>query len=492
MKALADVLGMAEDGNDHEEVHNWKEFRKGVYNYPISFSIPTGAPPSITCEFGSVVYKLKATVVRAGALTTNLTEDMDVTMIAGPQEDDMEETDNVIVERQWEEQMRYQIALSGKAFPIGGTIPMSIRLMPLMKCKIYRLTVALEEKSDYFAAGRKVARHETPRRFILFAAKNPDPHNKKERPEPLLPILSESMTAVKDSPLAELARNAALNNPREFAEFSNPEDDVYASLLDPLGPWHLEKDLHVPDCVTRIKFTTKHEHTNIAVAHWLKVTIRVERGDDAAVDSKGRRKQFDIIIETPIKILDCRVNPQYNSLPSYERVGVDLTALGNGCSIHAKTNNNGSSNVIPKNVLVGATQAGHIVHGILDSTLHHHSGPEQHTSSPLLSPEMALPGHSSAQAHAEHEDTLLERNIVYDRLMSGQETETGEEPPSYGEAVASAIRSARSASRIPHGSRSTSAAASTSQSRSNSRAPSVRASPSGSRSRSRARMYIED
>ena len=43
---------------------------------------------------------------------------------------------------------------------------------------------------------------------------------------------------------------------------------------------------------------------------------------------------------------------------------------------------------------------------------------------------------------------MLERNIVYDRLMSGQETETGELPPSYGEAVANAIRSAsRSASR---------------------------------------------
>jgi hypothetical protein len=28
----------------------------------------------------------------------------------------------------------------------------------------------------------------------------------------------------------------------------------------------------------------------------LKVTIRVERGDDVAMDSKGRRKQFDIIM----------------------------------------------------------------------------------------------------------------------------------------------------------------------------------------------------
>jgi hypothetical protein len=71
---------------------------------------------------------------------------------------------------------------------------------------------------------------------------------------------------------------------------------MYASLLDPMGPWHLEKNLSVPDCASGIRFTTKHDKTNIGVGHWLKVTIRVERGDDEAVDAKGRRKQFDIIM----------------------------------------------------------------------------------------------------------------------------------------------------------------------------------------------------
>jgi hypothetical protein len=53
-----------------------------------------------------VTYRLKATVVRVGALTPNLTEEVEVCFIATPQEDDLEETENVIVERQWEEQMR--------------------------------------------------------------------------------------------------------------------------------------------------------------------------------------------------------------------------------------------------------------------------------------------------------------------------------------------------------------------------------------------------
>jgi hypothetical protein len=78
----------------------------GTYNYPISFAIPVTTPPTVHAEFGSVTYRLKATVVRVGALTPNLTEEVEVMMIATPQEDDLEETENVIVERQWEEQMR--------------------------------------------------------------------------------------------------------------------------------------------------------------------------------------------------------------------------------------------------------------------------------------------------------------------------------------------------------------------------------------------------
>jgi hypothetical protein len=79
----------------------------GTYNYPISFSIPASCPPTIHADFGSVTYRLKATVVRVGALSPNYVEEQEVTLIASPGDDDLEETENVIVERQWEDQLRY-------------------------------------------------------------------------------------------------------------------------------------------------------------------------------------------------------------------------------------------------------------------------------------------------------------------------------------------------------------------------------------------------
>lgn len=67
-----------------------------------------------------MAYRLTATVHRQGTLHSNYVQEMEVVMITSPQEDDMEETENILVERQWEDQMRYLIALSGKAFTIGG------------------------------------------------------------------------------------------------------------------------------------------------------------------------------------------------------------------------------------------------------------------------------------------------------------------------------------------------------------------------------------
>ncbi|ORX37870.1 hypothetical protein BD324DRAFT_656128 [Kockovaella imperatae] len=439
MKVLTDALGIGEHPADEEDIHNWKEFRKGTYNYPISFTIPVGSPPTLHTEFGSVIYKLKATVVRVGALTPNLTEDTEVIIVASPSEDDMEETDNIVVERQWEDQLRYLINLGGRAVPIGGTIPISIRLMPLSKCKVHRLSAILEEKIDYYAHGKRITRHETPRKFVLMFVKQ---HDKYMGELPLLPILSDDPNAARDSPLASLAAQAAQSNPPPDLDEAESKDWQYAQLMDPMGPWHFEKSLHIPDCASMIKVTSKHEKTSIVVSHFLKVTIRVERGDDLALDAKGKRKQFDIIIDTPIKILDCRVNPSYNSLPTYAANNPASAPTAGVCSVHGGNRNRTESALLA----LRAQPTGSSTDPMIAAAMAISRGPSSF--------ERDVTYHQSASRKAKdkerstNDDTLLERNIVYDRLMSGQETETGEVPPTYGQAVANAIRAAsRSASR---------------------------------------------
>ena len=143
--------------------------------------------------------------------------------------------------------------------------------------------------------------------------------------------------------------------------------------------------------------------------------------------------------ETPIKLLDCRVNPQINSLPTYTSSHPTSTVTAGTCSFH-------SSQARQTTPIASARQ--------VDDPLVS-SAPGSGSRFERGEPTRGRSRDTSAPAHGTDEDTLLERNIVYDRLMSGQETETGELPPSYGEAVANAIRSAsrsQSRSHSRHGS----------------------------------------
>lgn len=116
--------GGESDGEDEDEgkgkarAKGWKEFRAGTYTYPISIPIPASLPPTIMSDFGNVAYTLKATVHRAGALTPNLSAMSEITLVSCPGQDDTEESESIVVERFWETQMKYHIALSGKVRPL--------------------------------------------------------------------------------------------------------------------------------------------------------------------------------------------------------------------------------------------------------------------------------------------------------------------------------------------------------------------------------------
>jgi hypothetical protein len=172
-----------------------------------------------------------------------------------------------------------------QSFPVGGTIPITVRLRPLAKIKVYRISVFLEEKVVYYAQNRRIQRSETVRRFPLLRVSHAD------ESVPLLPILDDSPEAIRHSPLADW-----LINPTS-------SDDTTPSCLDPLGPWELESLVRVPGVESGIKFTTTNPKSNIAITHIVKVVLRVDRGDDEYMDAKGKRKKWDIIVEANTHLL---------------------------------------------------------------------------------------------------------------------------------------------------------------------------------------------
>ena len=171
----------------------------------------------------------------------------------------------------------------------------------------------MTERVDYWTGFKRIARSDPSNRIALLALRYP----KKDGPA-LLPLLTDDPDALKQSPLAEVV---------------DPDVDLGEALSSYMGPgpWTIRKDLQLPKAGNVLHATNKNRQSNISVGHMLKIIFRVERGDDEALDpTTGKRKLFDIVVQTPVHILS--VSPCLFLLPPRTR------ADSVSCSIYAAPN----------------------------------------------------------------------------------------------------------------------------------------------------------
>ena len=90
--------------------------------------------------------------------------------------------------------------------------------------------------------------------------------------------------------------------------------EAAAHLLSPDGPWHLHGTIKLPEGIVHI--STKHPVSNTIIRHCLKFFLRVERGDEDDLDSKGNKRQYDIIVEVPVVILSVGVVLSRDVIPA--------------------------------------------------------------------------------------------------------------------------------------------------------------------------------
>ena len=122
-------------------------------------------------------------------------------------------------------------------------------------------------------------------RVVLLSLK--DPH----KDHALLPLSSDDIEAFKGSALY-----GTVNSDDDLSE-------VVAQLMGP-GPWSIAKNIPLPKSCNELHFTNKNKRSNITISHTLKIIFRVQRGDDLELDATtGKRKMFDIVVQTPIHIL---------------------------------------------------------------------------------------------------------------------------------------------------------------------------------------------
>ncbi|TDL28111.1 hypothetical protein BD410DRAFT_782076 [Rickenella mellea] len=392
---------------DSEHASDCKIFNKGNYTFPVSFAIPSNSPTTLDGDKGSVGYQLKATVRRPGAFSSNLTATHPVVLVAARGDDDLEESNDIEVEGQWEDRLHYRVAITGKAFPIGGIVPIRLTLVPLGPVKVNKISAVLEERTDLCTQAKGFSPVRITKSFQLMDLKN-----SSKNPPPLLPLSSD----YSESPLRGLMDS-------DFHEIKDRDHAAAAAMASP-GPWSILHELQLPETCYRMHVTYQHKASKIRICHILKVTFRVQRGDaEPTCVNNGRREHFDITISTPIHILSCYCNPEWTSLPQYTLFASDLNAEKQMCLCDIRIGNSMSTSGAGPRLPSNPPQLISTVNG---TYTHDDSG--ENSLAPISS------GASSDRpplTRTPSSESLLNRNSKFEQLMAGQSGDHADRPPSY-------------------------------------------------------------
>ncbi|KAB8360583.1 hypothetical protein FH972_024323 [Carpinus fangiana] len=248
----------------------YKTFHPGDYIYNFEHAIDSRLPETISADLGSVKYQLEAIVERAGAFKANLIGHKEVEMIRAPSEGSLEQVEPIAISRNWEDQLHYDIVISGKSFPLGAKVPIAFKLTPLAKVQCHRIKVFVTENTEYFCNNKRVHRMEPTRKVLLF--------EKRADAPPTSTFQGSSMRITAGGGVSYDQREAAANGEDVTTADSSNLLGRLAEDNPGVGPTEMEFQVQLPGChestdkdrPNRLHFDTTYQ--NIQVHHWIKVS----------------------------------------------------------------------------------------------------------------------------------------------------------------------------------------------------------------------------
>ncbi|KAK8026538.1 hypothetical protein PG991_003594 [Apiospora marii] len=307
----------------------YKVFYPGTYEYSFELPIDHHQLETTKLQFGSVKWALETVVERAGAFKPNLHGSKEVSIVRVPDQLSLEMTEPISISRQWEDQLHYDIMISGKSFPIGTKIPIAFKLTPLAKVQVHKLKVFVTESIEYWTNDRRVTRKDPGRKILLLEKSAGKPMDKQfENSE--INILSGGELSPDERHEARVAaaRRRSLEASRSHTAphpLPDPSDNLLGDLDLGLesywGSTEIEMNVQIPTCDQMAKDKTVRLHPdcswkNVNVYHWIKIVMRISRLDPEDPAGK-RRRHFEISIDSPFTVLNCRATQANTSLPEY-------------------------------------------------------------------------------------------------------------------------------------------------------------------------------
>ena len=87
-------------------------------------------------------------------------------------ETSLEENESIVITRDWEDQLRYDIVIGAKSVVLDLYLPLAFRFVPLWgKVALHRIRVYLTENLEYYCSNKKVHRMEPAKKYLLLEHK---------------------------------------------------------------------------------------------------------------------------------------------------------------------------------------------------------------------------------------------------------------------------------------------------------------------------------
>ncbi|KAJ5677075.1 uncharacterized protein N7477_002708 [Penicillium maclennaniae] len=266
---------------------NYRMFPVGDYLYSFEFPIDGSLPETIKTDLGSVKYDLEAIVERSGAFRPNLLGTLEIPVIRTPAEGSLEQ------------------ALQ---------IPIAFKLTPLAKVECHRIKVYVTENIQHWTADKSVHRLQPAKKVLLFE-KRAESASTSTYPGSSMRVMAgggidwdHRAAAARGEEIVDRTRTNLLGN------LSSDSSGV--------GPTEMEFNVQLPSChemkgrdeAQRLHFDTTYE--NIQINHWIKIVLRLSKVDER---DTGKRRHFEISIDSPFHILSCKATQANIYLPAYSR-----------------------------------------------------------------------------------------------------------------------------------------------------------------------------
>jgi hypothetical protein len=208
----------------------------------------------------------------------------EVSIVRLPDQLSLEMSEPISISRKWEDQLHYDIIISGKSFPIGSKIPIAFKLTPLAKVQVHKLKVFVTESIEYWTNDKRVTRKDPGRKILLLEKSAGKPLDSAWASSEMRTVRGGELTAEQRREAREIANRRRERDASRRQTVADPLPEPSENLLGDLdlglenmwGSTEIEANVQMPTCEMMAKNKELRLHPdcswkNVNVFHWIKV-----------------------------------------------------------------------------------------------------------------------------------------------------------------------------------------------------------------------------